>query len=105
MSGACLWRVSVPQTVPELDLPWQQCIEWHGGLRWFWAPSSEAAHIRHAAHVSGGHATLFRAAAAQDKEVGVFTPVVGPLQPIERELRRQMDPAGIFNPGRTALEA
>ena len=30
---ACLWRLSVPQTTPALDLPFAQLIEWHGGQR------------------------------------------------------------------------
>jgi glycolate oxidase FAD binding subunit len=44
-----------------------------------------------------GHATLFRAA---DKSAGVFTPLAAPLDRIHRELKKQFDPAGIFNRGR-----
>ena len=52
-------------------------IEWHGGLRWVWAPASAAALLRNAAQKAGGHATLFRASASRgdaDKAGGVFTP-------------------------------
>ena len=60
---ACLWRLSVPQTTSALDLPFPPLIEWHGGLRWLWAPASAAAQLRQLAAQAGGHATLFRRAA------------------------------------------
>ena len=95
-----LWRLSVAQTAPVLDLPWPQLVEWHGGQRWLWAPAAEAPRLRAAALAAGGHATLFRAAQAADKNVGVFAPLVSPLDRIHRELKKQFDPAGIFNRGR-----
>lgn len=101
----CLWRVSVPQTAPALSLPHPQLIEWHGGLRWLWAPASAAPAIRARALALGGHATLFRAASVSDKSVGVFQPLAAPVARIHRELRKQFDPAGIFNPGRLGGDA
>jgi len=98
----CLWRVSVPQTAPALGLPHPQLIEWHGALRWLWAPASAAGAIRARALALGGHATLFRAAGVSDKGVGVFQPLAAPLARIHQNLRQQFDPAGIFNPGRIA---
>jgi glycolate oxidase FAD binding subunit len=100
VSNACLWRLSLPQTAPVLDLPQAQLIEWHGGLRWLWAPASEAPLIRAAAQAAGGHASMFRAAQPSDKSVGVFAPLAPPLDRIQRELKQQFDPAGIFNRGR-----
>ncbi len=103
----CLWRFSVPQTTPELELPYAQYIEWHGGQRWLWAPSSQALHLREVASNVGGHATLFRTSAAHgdaDKSVGVFTPLNDVQQRIQNQLKQQFDPAGIFNPHRTALK-
>jgi glycolate oxidase FAD binding subunit len=97
----CLWRLSVAQTAPALALPYAQLIEWHGALRWLWAPASAAAHLRAAAQKAGGHATLFRRAAmgtAQD--VAVFSPLAPVQRRIQRELKKQFDPAGVFNPGR-----
>jgi glycolate oxidase FAD binding subunit len=41
----CLWRLSVAQTTPVLDLPFAQFIEWHGGQRWLWAPAAAAAQL------------------------------------------------------------
>lgn len=106
----CLWRLSVPQTTPALALPAvasSPLIEWHGGLRWVWAPAHAAALLRNAAQKAGGHATLFRASAESanaDKEVGVFTPLNAVQQRIQRELQKQFDPAGVFNTGRLAAQ-
>lgn len=108
----CLWRLSVPQTAPVLDVrvngeSCAQYIEWHGAQRWLWAPASEAVHVREAAAKAGGHATLFRTSAASrqtlgdvDKQVGVYTPLNAVQQRIQNELKKQFDPAGIFNPSR-----
>ena len=106
--GLCLWRLSVPQTTPALALPAvasSPLIEWHGGLRWVWAPAHAAAQLRNAAQKAGGHATLFRAStesANAGKEVGVFTPLNAVQQRIQRELQKQFDPAGVFNTSRLA---
>jgi glycolate oxidase FAD binding subunit len=97
----CLWRLSLPQTAPALDLPYAQLIEWHGALRWLWAPASSAAHLRQIAQQAGGHATLFRRAAIGTAgDVPVFTPLAPVQRRIQRELKKQFDPAGVFNPGR-----
>jgi len=97
---ACLWRLSVAQTMPALDLPYAQLIEWHGALRWLWAPASAAPQLRQAAQQVGGHATLFRRAAGVPAEPTVFTPLPPVQLRIQRELKKQFDPAGVFNPGR-----
>ncbi|MDB5843693.1 MAG: linked oxidase domain protein, partial [Polaromonas sp.] len=102
---ACLWRLSVPQTAPAMDLPYAPLVEWHGGLRWLWAPASAAAQLRQLAAQAGGHATLFRRAAATPADLPVFTPLSPVQSRIQRELRKQFDPAGIFNPGRMPMDA
>ncbi|WP_409071834.1 glycolate oxidase subunit GlcE [Limnohabitans sp.] len=108
----CLWRLSVPQTAPVLDVQVNgaacaQYIEWHGAQRWLWAPASAVSQVREVAVSAGGHATLFRTSAASrqtlgdvDKQAGVFTPLNAVQQCIQNELKKQFDPAGIFNPGR-----
>jgi glycolate oxidase FAD binding subunit len=108
----CLWRLSVPQTAPVLDVRVNgagcpQYVEWHGAQRWLWAPASAASLVREAAVKVGGHATLFRTSAAShqtmgdvDKQAGVYTPLNAVQQRIQNELKKQFDPAGIFNPGR-----
>ena len=98
-----LWRLSVPQTAPVLDLPQPPLIEWHGGLRWVRAEAADAGRLRQAAARVGGHATRFRVGRKQDAgaaQVARFAPLAAPLDRIHRELKRQFDPAGIFNRGR-----
>ena len=94
--GEALWRVSVPDVTPPLALG-PTLFEWGGAQRWLRRPASDAAAIRAAASAARGHATLFRCG---DKTQPVFSPLSAPLQRISRELKRQFDPAGIFNPGR-----
>ena len=93
-----LWRLSVPQTAPELDLPEPPLVEWHGGQRWVRAEAADGPVLRAAAAQAGGHATLFRTAQATPGRR--FEALAPPLDRIHRELKRQFDPAGIFNPGR-----
>ena len=103
-ADACLWRLSLPQTTPALDLPYAQLIEWHGGLRWIWAPASAAVQLRQAAQRAGGHATLFRRAEGTPADLPVFTPLSPVQARIQRELKKQFDPAGVFNPGRMSAD-
>lgn len=98
-----LWRLAVAQTAPVLDLPEPPLIEWHGGLRWVRADAADADRLREAAARAGGHATLFRIARksnANATQMPRFAPLAAPLDRIHRELKRQFDPAGIFNRGR-----
>ena len=102
-----LWRLSVPQTAPVLNLlnsASETFIEWHGAQRWIWAPLSEAQQIRQAAATVGGQATLFRRPQQASAAVNVNTPVFTPLdtvqQRIQHALKNEFDPAGIFSPRR-----
>ena len=95
--GRDLWRLSVPQTAAVLDLPDTPLIEWHGGQRWVAAEPRDSDQLRRVAQAAGGHATLFRAAGAGTTR---FQPLQPPLERIHGELKRQFDPAGIFNRGR-----
>jgi glycolate oxidase FAD binding subunit len=96
-AGGELWRLSVPQTAPVLELPAAPLIEWHGGQRWVHAEPGQGARLREIAAGAGGHATLFRAEGGASPR---FHPLPPALLHIHRELKRQFDPAGIFNPGR-----
>jgi glycolate oxidase FAD binding subunit len=99
-----LWRLSLPQTAAVLDLSFAPFIEWHGGLRWLWAPAEAAAQLRQAAAAAGGHATLFRAAAVMPAAApAVFQSLPEVQQRIQRALQQQFDPHGVFNTGRTGL--
>ena len=96
-----LWRLSVPQTAPVLDLPEQPLIEWHGGQRWLRAEPGDAVRLREVAAQAGGHATLFIAGNThRERATSRFDAQKPPLDRIHRELKRQFDPAGIFNRGR-----
>ena len=99
----CLWRLSLPQTAPVLNLPYATYIEWHGGLRWLWASASAAAQLRVAAHQAGGHATLFRRAPSGVHNTPVFSELPAVQQRIQRELQKQFDPPGVFNTGRLGI--
>jgi glycolate oxidase FAD binding subunit len=96
-----LWRLSVPQTAPALDLPAPPLVEWHGGQRWVRVEPGQGERLRQVAKAAGGHATLFRAGNEQGTtRTTRFQPLDPVLLRIQRELKRQFDPSGIFNRGR-----
>jgi len=67
------------------------------------AEASAAAALREAARAVGGNATRFIAggdANTAASRIGRFDALTAPLDRIHRELKREFDPAGIFNPGR-----
>ncbi len=100
-SNAALWRLSLPSIVEPLALPGTQLMEWGGAQRW-WITDNDAQIVRSAARQAGGHATLFRAGAGNERarQAGVFTPLPAPLMKIHRGLKSAFDPAHIFNRGR-----
>jgi glycolate oxidase FAD binding subunit len=98
---AVLWRLSVPQTAPALNLAWPQLVEWHGGQRWVWAPARAHEQIRLVAASVNGYATFFRAADANDKRVtSTFDALSPTIKQIHQRLKAEFDPAGILNRGR-----
>ncbi|MBK5002629.1 glycolate oxidase subunit GlcE [Pseudomonas sp. S31] len=88
-----LWRLSLPNNTPLLGLPGRQLLDWGGAQRWL-KSDAPAATIRAAAAQAGGHATLFR------QDPAPFQPLAEPLLRYHRNLKQQLDPQGIFNPGR-----
>ena len=100
MQGEALWRVSVPDTAPPLNLG-PTTMEWHGAQRWLKLTPQDASHVREAAARAGGHATLFRGG---DGTAPVFTPLPEPLARIHRGLKAEFDPAGILGQGRMFAE-
>ena len=95
-----LWRLSVPSTAAPLGLSAEadgaQLIEWGGAQRWL-RTNAAAGLVRARAEALGGHATLFRTAG---ERVGVFHPLAPAIATIHQRLKREFDPAGIFNRGR-----
>ncbi len=92
-----LWRVALPSNAGALDYP-QAFVEWNGGLRWI-AGVSDAPELRSIASRLGGHATLFRHGPGKP-DVPVFHPLSPGLSNINRRLKQELDPTGIFNPNR-----
>ncbi len=97
-----LWRLSVPQTAPVLPVPWAQLIEWHGGLRWLWAPMDAAETLQTVAQQVDGNATVFIAAHAYSTgAIGQFCTKNYAQTAVEQRLKTSFDPHGIFNLGLT----
>jgi glycolate oxidase FAD binding subunit len=100
MAHDVLWRINVPQTAMALDLPYAQLIEWHGGLRWLWAPEHARDVINATVKSAGGNAAIFVA----PNRIQVAAPqrlaTSGAAETaIGRRLKTSFDPLGIFNPG------
>ena len=97
-----LWRLSVAQTSPAFDaLPWPQLVEWHGGLRWLWAPVDAEEQLQTLAHTHGGYATLFVAPKSGFTGArGEFFIKDSAKMAIQQRLKQSLDPKGIFNPQR-----
>ncbi|RKR36179.1 glycolate oxidase subunit GlcE [Paraburkholderia sp. BL17N1] len=90
-----LWRLSLPNASPLFDLPGDTLLDWAGAQRWL-KSDAPAATIRQIAHAAGGHATCFTPHADTEP----FTPLPPALLRFHRQLKQQLDPRGLFNPGR-----
>jgi len=94
-----LWRLSVPQTAPVLALPSQPLIDWHGALRWVWAPLAAQVELQAVAREAGGRASVFVAPGGSAGAANALRPDSEVLQAISQRLKASFDPQGIFNPG------
>ncbi|MCE1117237.1 MULTISPECIES: glycolate oxidase subunit GlcE [Pseudomonas] len=90
---APLWRLSLPNNSPWLDLPGRQLIDWGGAQRWL-TSTAPAQAIREQLARVGGHATAYTP--GDDSTA----PLPAALMRYHQALKRQLDPQGIFNPGR-----
>ncbi|WP_046785511.1 glycolate oxidase subunit GlcE [Pseudomonas putida] len=88
-----LWRLSLPIATAELDLPGRQLIDWGGAQRWL-KSSAPAAAIRELVAKAGGHATGYALGEHSS------APLPAALMRYHHALKRQLDPQGLFNPGR-----
>lgn len=107
-----VWRLSVPPTDAPAVLERLQravaghhLLDWGGGLIWFAMDAVEDAAeeavrgaIAHAA--ASGHAILIRAPEDIRRRVPVFPPQEGGLAALTRRVKSNLDPAGVFCPGR-----
>ncbi|WP_458131907.1 glycolate oxidase subunit GlcE [Pseudomonas sp. R3-41] len=94
-----LWRLSLPQDTPRLPLPGVQLIDWGGAQRWL-KSAAEASFIRSVVENVGGHATCYTPNLIDSP----FQPLPDALMRYHRNLKQQLDPRGIFNPGRLYAE-
>ncbi|SAL56520.1 FAD-binding protein [Caballeronia terrestris] len=90
-----LWRLSLPNDTPLVDLPGAALLDWAGAQRWL-KSDAPAATIRQIASAHGGHATCF----TRTPGIEPFHPIPAPLMRYHRQLKARLDPQGIFNPGR-----
>ena len=105
--GEYLWRLSVPDTTPDLQLEayGETLVEWHGALRWVKLGAEAAAKnpmvLRECVTRVGGSATLFIVSQAiNTPSVARFNQLSAPLLRIHQQLKQEFDPAGILNRGR-----
>jgi glycolate oxidase FAD binding subunit len=89
-----LWRLSVPASAALVELPGAVLLDWGGMQRWLKtdAPASE---VREAVHALGGHATCFTPGVTDEP----FEPLPAALMRLHQQLKKQLDPRGLFNPG------
>jgi glycolate oxidase FAD binding subunit len=85
-SSHILWRLSPPATAPALALNGKTLWEWGGAQRWLRSEES-ADKIREVCAAAGGHATLFRGAAAGDD---VFSPLSPALMQVHQRLKQAL---------------
>jgi len=97
--GLPLWRLSLPNNTGALVLPGEQLIDWGGAQRWL-KSDADAETIRAIVTEVGGHATCYSHGVSESP----FQPLANPLLRYHRQLKEQLDPQGIFNPGRMYAE-
>ncbi|MBU6960406.1 glycolate oxidase subunit GlcE [Pseudomonas sp. CVAP len=95
--GLPLWRLSLPNNLGPLTLPGEQLIDWAGAQRWL---KSEALNIQSLAADLGGHATCYSHGVSDSP----FQPLAPALLRYHQQLKAQLDPQGLFNPGRMYAE-
>lgn len=94
-----LWRLSLPNHIPVLELPGSVLMDWGGAQRWL-KSDMDAATLRPLVEQVGGHATCFTPDITREP----FHPLAPVLLKYQRQLKQQMDPHGLFNPGRLYAE-
>jgi glycolate oxidase FAD binding subunit len=94
-----LWRLSLPHNTPRLSLPGVQLIDWGGAQRWL-KSEAQASFIRKIVGEVGGHVTCYSHGLIDSP----FQPLPAALMHYHQNLKQQLDPRGIFNPGRLYAE-
>lgn len=94
-----LWRLSLPAVTPTIELPGDALLDWCGSQRWLKSDAT-AIDIQALASQYGGHATCYTPGVTDSP----FQPLAPLLAHYHRRLKAQLDPQGIFNPGRCYAE-
>ncbi|TDB01415.1 glycolate oxidase subunit GlcE [Halomonas marinisediminis] len=102
-SARPIWRLSLPHHTPALELPGVShetdvLYDWAGTQRWVRSDAGPEA-MRAIASQAGGHATRWGGPGGAPQEAP-FTPLAPVVEKYHRNLKTQLDPQGIFNPGR-----
>ncbi|ENO85698.1 glycolate oxidase subunit GlcE [Thauera linaloolentis] len=92
---APLWRISVANDSRPLLPDGVQLVDWGGAQRWL-KTTAGSEEVRRAAAGAGGHASCFTPGACDSP----LHPLPAVLMRYHRQLKAQLDPQGIFNPGR-----
>ena len=95
-----LWRLSLPQATPAIDLPGDELIDWGGAQRWLLS-ETDASTIREIARKAGGHATAFRNSPCPDD---AFMPLAPAMLALHGRIKQAFDPKGVLNQGRLYRE-
>jgi glycolate oxidase FAD binding subunit len=97
-----LWRLSLPHNTPQLSLAGLEegdiLYDWGGTQRWL-RSELDASTLREACARAEGHATCLTPGAAEP-----FTPLAPVVAKYHHRLKAELDPRGIFNPGRLYAE-
>jgi glycolate oxidase FAD binding subunit len=108
---AVVWKISCPPTegpgivarIKAQRSSVEVFYDWSGGLVWLALPSSadaDQAIVRGALGLTGGHATLIRAAESVRATVPVFQPQPTALASLAERVKESFDPKRLFNPER-----
>ena len=92
-----LWRISVADYVPAIDLDGEWLYDWAGAQRWL-KTSESAERIFDAVAQHAGHATRYTA--NEDPSQPAFQPVKDPMRRLQSRVRDSFDPHRLFNRGR-----
>jgi len=91
-----LWRISVAEYAPNIELEGDWLMDWGGAQRWLKSDAS-ADEVFAASQAAGGHATRY---GHTESSENVFQPLQGPMRKLQSRVRNSFDPDRLFNPGR-----
>jgi len=90
-----LWRLSVADHAPAIDLPGDWLFDWGGAQRWL-KTEAPAEQIFRMTEAVAGHATRYGPVAGGEP---VFQPLSGAMQRLQLRLRQSFDPQCLLNRG------